>query len=181
MKRAILVPAILLIGSLSGGNADAAIGIESETLTFLNKGYHGSVWYGSGGKRIRFVYSRVTFPEAFSPEGFTNLTARFKEFEFDFFVGEKRDDFRGLWIAVGGGRTDMSIESKTTGATATISTNDFHTGTGYAAPIANNFYVNPWIGADVHLNAPDNVQVGTETWHPRKVDLVGGIKLGFDF
>jgi hypothetical protein len=180
MKRIIVVP-VLLLSCLFSGYANAEFGIESETMTFLNKGYHGSVWYGSGGKRIRLVYSRVTYPEQFNPAGFTNLTSRFKEIEFDFFVGEKRDDFRGLWFAMGGGQTDMSIQSKATGATAKITCNDLHTGIGYAVSVLDGFYVNPWIGADVHLNAPKQVQVGTETWNPRMIDLVGGMKLGFEF
>jgi hypothetical protein len=180
MKKLVLIPA-LLSSCLISGFANADIGIESETMAFLNKGYHASVWYGSRGKRIRLVYSKVTYPGPFNPEGFTNLTSRFKEIEFDFFVGEKRDAFRGLWIALGGGQTDMSIQSKSTAATANITSNDFHTGIGYAVPVLGGFYINPWIGADVHLNAPKNVQVGTETWNPRKVDLVGGMKLGFEF
>lgn len=179
MKR--ITAPILLLSCLSSGYANAEIGIESETLAFLNKGYHGSIWYGSGGKRIRLVYSKVTFPGAFEPEGFTNLTARFKEVEFDFFVGDQRDNFRGLWIALGGGQTNMSIESKTTSATATITSNDLHTGIGYAVSVRGGFYVNPWIGADVHLNTPNRVQVGSETWYPRRVDLVGGMKLGLQF
>jgi hypothetical protein len=150
-------------------------------MTFLNDGYHGSVWYGSGGKRIRLVYAKATYPKPFTPDGFANLTSRFKEIEFDFFVGDKRNDFRGIWLAIGGGQTDMSIESKATGATATITSNDLHSGIGYAVPVLGGFYINPWIGADVHLNTPDSVQVGTETWHPRKIDPVGGMKLGFEF
>lgn len=179
MKR--IVARALLLGCLFSGYAYAEFGIESETMTFLNKGYHASVWYGSGGKRVRLVYSRVTYPEQFAPDGFTNLTARFKEIEFDFFMGEGRNDFRGFWFAIGGGQTDMSIESKTTGATANITATDLHSGIGYAVPVVGGFYVNPWIGADFHLNAPEQVQVGTETWNPRKIDLVGGMKLGFEF
>lgn len=180
MNRIILT-LVLLTNCLFSAHARADFGLESETMAFLNKGYHGSIWYGSGGTRARLVYSRVTFPGAFNPEGFTNLTARFREIEFDFFVGDQRNEFRGLWIAIGGGQTDMSIESKTTGATASITCNDLHSGIGYAIPVQGGFYVNPWIGIDIHLNAPEQVRVGTETWNPRKVDLVGGMKLGFQF
>jgi hypothetical protein len=75
----------------------------------------------------------------------------------------------------------MSIESKTTGAGAQITVNDLHSGIGYAVSITDGFYINPWIGIDVHLNVPNKVQVGTETWNPRKVDPVGGVKLGINF
>lgn len=180
MKRKIIAP-VFALGCLFCGYASADFGIEAETMAFLNKGYHGSVWYGAAGKRVRLVYSRVTYPGPFNPEGFTNMTSRFKEIEFDFFVGDQRNHFRGLWIAIGGGQTDMSIESKTSGATANIVCNDLHSGIGYAVPVQGNFYINPWIGADMHLNAPEQVRVGTETWNPRKIDLVGGMKLGFEF
>lgn len=180
MKKIFIVP-VALLSCIFSGYADAQIGIESDTVAFLNKGYHGSVWYGSGGKRVRLVYAKATFPDSFNPAGFTNLTSTFKEIEFDFFIGEKRDDFRGLWFAIGGGQTKMSIESKTTGAAAKITVNDLHSGIGYAVSIMDGFYINPWIGIDVHIDAPNKVQVGTETWNPRKVDPVGGVKLGIDF
>lgn len=180
MKKSLLVSAVL--ASFLGSNqAHAEIGIESDTVPFLNKGYHGSVWYGSAGKRIRLVYAKATFPDAFTPDGFSNLTSRFKEMEFDFFIGKRREEFLGPWIAIGGGRTDMSIQSSTTGATATITSNDLHSGIGYAIPVTEGFYINPWIGVDIHLNALEKVQVGNETWNPRKADLVGGMKLGIKF
>lgn len=177
------ISAILLLVAMvvMTGNANADVGAESEIMTFLNKGYHGSVWFGTGGNRVRFVYAKATYPDMLNPAGFTNQTSTFKEVEFDFFFGEKRADFRGAWFAIGGGQTDMSIESKTTGATATITANDLHSGIGYAISVAGNFYVNPWIGVDVHLNLPDTVPVGAEVWSPRKVDFVGGMKLGLDF
>lgn len=176
-----IIVSFLLCSCGFAGNANAEIGFESEIMTFANKGYHGSVWFGSGGKRARLVYAKATYPDVLNPAGFTNLTSTFKEIEFDFFFGEKSNDFRGIWFAIGGGQTDMSIESKATGATATITANDLHSGIGYAISVADNFYINPWIGVDVHLNAPDTVQVGTEIWSPRKVDFVGGMKLGIDF
>ncbi len=101
--------------------------------------------------------------------------------EIDFFFGAESNKFRGVWFAIGGGETETSIESKATGETAEITTTDLHSGIGYAISIANSFYINPWIGIDVHLDAPDEVQVGDETWEPRKVDFVGGMKLGINF
>ncbi len=172
---------VLLFSCFLSCHAYAEVGFESETMTFMNKGYHGSVWYGSDGKRVRLVYAKATYPQSLNPEGFTNFTSKFKEIEFDFFTSEEGGHFRGWWFAIGGGQTDMSIESKTTGATARITSDDLHSGIGYAISIVDGFYINPWIGADIHLNAPRTVQVGTEVWHPRKVDVVGGVKLGVDF
>jgi hypothetical protein len=180
MKKTAFLMAAILISTI-GNNANADIGIESEVVTFLNNGYHGSVWFGAEGRRIRFVYAKATYPGALTPSGFTNWTSRFKEAEFDFFFGDRKNDFRGPWFAIGAGQTEMSIESKSTAATARITSNDLHSGIGYAISVANKFYVNPWIGIDVHLNVPGSVQVGTETWNPRKVDWVGGMKLGLNF
>lgn len=134
MIKLILATFLLLTG-LCSGNAHANAGFESEVLTFLNKGYHASVWYGYFGKRLRLVYSRLAYRWAFTPAGFSDFAAKFKEVEFDFIVGEQRTEFRGLWFALGGGRTDLSITSQTTGATAVVTSNDLHTGIGYAIPL----------------------------------------------
>lgn len=173
----ILLTSMILFSNL----ASADYGFEFESITYLNKGYHGSAWYGKNGKRVRLIYASVTYPEMLNPDGFKNYTSTFKEIEFDFYFGEDKDNFREIWFAAGAGQTDMSVESKSTGKTATITSTDFHTGVGYAISVKNNFYINPWIGADVHLDAPKTVNVGSEIWQPQIIEIVGGMKLGFDF
>ncbi|MCF6259108.1 MAG: hypothetical protein L3J98_02945 [Gammaproteobacteria bacterium] len=157
-----------------------SFGVESETMTWLNKGYHGSFWVGTKGLRTRFVVAKATYPDKFSPEGFENLTSEFYEIEFDYFFGEKRNEFRGLWVALGAGYTKQSIESKTTNITESIDLIAMHTGVGYAINLYKGFYINPWLGITLHLNSRE-VNVGSEVWKPNVIDPVLGVKIGYSF
>lgn len=156
-------------------------GFESEIMTWINSGYHGSFWFGRNGLRARFVVASATYPQSFTPEGFKNLTSDFYEVEIDYFFGKKRKDFRGFWVALGPGYTQQTIESETTGLKGSIDLIDLHTGVGYAVNIFKGFYINPWVGIDIHLNAPKEVNIGTEIWNPRIIDPVFGVKLGYSF
>lgn len=156
-------------------------GVESEIMCFINKGYHGSFWFGKNGLRARAVIAKATYPDYLNQVGFSNLTSRFYEIEIDYFFGKKRNDFRGLWYALGSGYTQQSIENATTKESATIDLIDLHTGIGYAISIYNGLYVNPWVGIDLHLNAANEVYVGDNVWNPRKIDPVLGAKIGYSF
>jgi hypothetical protein len=35
-------------------------GVETEIMTWINSGYHGSLWLGKNGMRVRFVSSPKT-------------------------------------------------------------------------------------------------------------------------
>lgn len=157
-----------------------SFGVESEIMTWINKGYHGSFWFGKNGLRARFVVAKATYPDKFNPEGFTNLTSQFYEMEVDYFFGKKRNAFRGLWVALGTGYTKQTIESETTQIKASTDLIDLHTGIGYAINIYKGLYINPWIGIDLHLNTKD-VEVGSETWTPNSIDPVLGAKIGYSF
>jgi hypothetical protein len=156
-------------------------GVESEIMCFINKGYHGSFWIGKNGVRTRLVIAKATYPDYLNPEGFTKLTSKFYEIETDYFFGKKRNNFRGLWYALGVGYTQQSIVSEVAKEKGRIDLIDLHTGVGYAISIYNGFYINPWIGIDLHLNAPKKLRVGNEIWKPRKIDPVLGAKIGYSF
>jgi hypothetical protein len=157
-----------------------SFGVESEIMTWINKGYHGSLWMGRNGFRARLVIAKATYPDSFNPEGFTNLTSEFYEMEFDYFFGKKRNEFRGLWVALGTGYTKQSIESETTSISASTDLMVLHTGIGYAINIYKGLYTTPWLGMALHLNAQD-VEVGNETWTPNFMDPVFGAKIGYSF
>ncbi|SHF35593.1 hypothetical protein [Dysgonomonas macrotermitis] len=156
------------------------IGIESEVMCYINKGYHGSFWVGMNGIRSRFVFAKSTFPSSFAPDGFKNLTSTFYEMEVDFFIGKQKREYKGLWIAAGLGLTNQSIESKSTGLKGDTNLFDIHSGAGYAISLYKALYINPWIGIDIHTNTK-NISVGNETWKPNIIDIVGGAKIGYRF
>lgn len=155
-------------------------GFESEIVTWINQGYHGSFWMGRNGLRARLVIAKATYPDSFNPEGFTDLTSEFYEIEFDYFFGKKRSEFRGLWVALGTGYTRQSIQSETTYIRASTDLIDLHSGVGYAITIYKGLYITPWVGVDLHLNAQD-VEVGNEIWTPNFIDPVFGAKVGYSF
>ncbi len=157
-----------------------SFGIESEVMSFINKGYHGSFWIGYNGIRSRFVIAEATYPNSFSPKGFKDLNSQFYEMEIDFYIGKHRKEYKGLWYAAGFGLTKQSIISEQTGMKGKINLFDFHTGIGYTIGIYEGLYVNPWIGLDVHLNSK-KVRIGDETWKPHFIDPVGGAKIGYSF
>jgi hypothetical protein len=82
-------------------------GLESEIMTWINSGYHGSFWLGKNGKRIRLVVASATFPKYLNPEGFKNLTSDFYEIEFDYFFGKKGEN-----LEVYGMLWDQDIRNK---------------------------------------------------------------------
>ncbi len=157
-----------------------SFGIESEIMTWINQGYHGSFWIGKKGLRTRFVVAKATYPDNFNPEGFTNLTSEFYEIEFDYFFGENRNDFRGFWVALGTGYTKQSIESESTNITRSIDLISMHTGVGYAINLYKGLYINPWLGITLHLNTQE-INVGSEIWEPNLIDPVLGAKIGYSF
>jgi hypothetical protein len=155
-------------------------GVETEIMAWINKGYHGSFWIGKKGLRARFVLAKATYPDSFNPKGFTNLTSNYYEMEIDCFFGKKRNEFRGLWLALGPGYTKQNIESKTTQMTASTDLITLHTGGGYAINLYKGIYINPWIGIALNLNNHD-VYVGSEIWSPNLIDPVFGAKIGYSF
>lgn len=171
---------IAIEGYAQQAGEEIILGLESEIMCFINKGYHGSVWLGYKGFRTRFVVAQSTYPDRLAPEGFKNLRSQFYEVEIDFFLGKRRKEYRGLWVASGFGLTKQSLESETTGLKGDINLFDWHNGVGYAIGIYKGLYINPWIGIDVHMN-PRNVAIGYETWKPNIIDPVGGAKIGYSF
>ena len=161
--------------------ADGKYGFESNVPTFLLDGHHGSVWYGENGRRARAVVAKAVYPGDLTEAGFKDKTLTFFELEFDFFFGEHAANFRGPWLASGFGRTRQEITSQSSGSRVGISTNDFHFGGGYTFGLTQRTTINPWVGGDYHLNSPDAVAVGNETWNPKTLGLVGGVKVGIDF
>lgn len=157
-----------------------SFGIESEVMSYINKGYHGSFWVGINGVRSRFVYAQATYPSSFAPKGFKNFKSRFYEVEIDVFFGKKRKEYRGLWYALGLGFTKQSVESETTSLKGNINLFDIHTGAGYAIGIYKGLYINPWVGLDIHTN-PKSIEIGNEVWKPHIIDPVGGAKIGYRF
>lgn len=158
-----------------------AFGFESEIMTWVNGGFHGSFWIGKNGHRARLVIAKATYPDYLNPEGFRNLTSTFYEIETDHFFGKKRNKFRGLWFAIGAGYTKQNIESETTNQEGIIDLFDIHSGVGYAINVYKSLYINPWIGIDIHVNAPDKVLIDSEIWYPRMIDPVLGAKIGYSF
>ena len=177
----VFVPLLSIIAISDTVMAEGKYGIESNLVPFFLDGYHASVWYGKNGYRARVVTAKSDYPSSLVQSGFEDQTLTFYEVEFDIFFGDKKDQFRGLWIAAGYGRTKQEIRSETTGSEASIRTNDIHFGTGYTFEITNDITLNPWIGGAYHLNIPTNVEVGSEVWNPDDIDLVGGVKLGYEF
>jgi hypothetical protein len=159
--------------------AKVAYGFESELMTWINSGYHGSFWIGKNGHRFRAIVARATFPSQFTPEGFRDLTSQFYEVETDHFFGKNRAQFRGFWLAIGAGYTKQSIVEQTSHMKKAVDLIDIHSGAGYAINIYKGMYINPWLGIDYHVNAPDAVPVGNRVWKPGTVDPVFGAKIGY--
>lgn len=180
-KIIISAPLLALNAYSNVAQAQSHYGFESNVTTFIGNGYHGSFWYGKNGLRARAILSRAVYPDKLTADGFKDKTLTYREVEFDFFFGANADKFRGFWLAAGFGRTDHEITSKSTEIQASISTNDLHFGGGYTFELTSRFTCNPWLGGDYHASAPDEVKVGNETWNPKKLELVAGLKLGIDF
>lgn len=182
-KSSITALILILVSSLSGVHSQDSInrikfGLEAESMCFINNGYHGSFWIGKKGIRARFVIAKATFPGSITPKGFKDLTSNFYEVEIDRFLGKHKNDFKGIWYAIGSGYTNQKIISASTNSEAYIHLVDLHSGIGYTLNLYKCVYLNPWLGIDAHINRPKNVSVGGEIWHPRLIEPLFGAKLG---
>lgn len=107
MKKAISTILILLFCYFNGYAQETepekkcnkiSFGLESEIMSYINKGYHGSFWIGMNGIRSRFVYAQATYPSSFAPDGFKDLKSEFYEMEIDFFFWNKEKRVQRIMV-----------------------------------------------------------------------------------
>ena len=79
------------------------LGIEADVLPYILSGAHGDVWAGLDGWRARAIAVTNTAPSFFTPSGFQNPHTSILELEVDRFFGHRAAEFRGPWVAAGGG------------------------------------------------------------------------------
>lgn len=181
MKTLLTTMAIILSSIPMYVNAEAKFGIESSLLPYYLDGYHVSAWYGDNGYRARFEVSEASYPDEMVASGFTSSEVSFYEVEFDAYFGSQKNEFRGFWIGAGVGQSEHSITAISSNTSSNIISNDLHVSTGYTYSMMKNITVNPWVGASYYLGFPDDVVVGSDTWSPEALQLVGGFNLGIDF
>ncbi|TGV00740.1 hypothetical protein [Flavivirga rizhaonensis] len=154
------------------------VGVETNILPFLYNGYHGSIWGGKNGYRLRLVTAKTDYPSSTVPEGFSKVNLTFYEVEFDAFFGRRKSEFIGFWLASGIGRTTHEATTSN-GISDKTTTTDIHFGIGYTFSVWKGLTVNPWVGGAWHTDFPDEIVVGSEIWRPNSLSPVGGLKIGY--
>jgi hypothetical protein len=124
----------------------------------------------------------VTFtaPSFFTPSGFDSLRTTTFEIEIDRFFGPHADEFRGPWVAAGGGLSLLSVDSSNGNGHGSTSAFELSTGVGWSFPLALNVYIDPWVGAGFQFT-PSAMGVGEQTMHPSRFGPQLGLKVGWNF
>jgi hypothetical protein len=155
------------------------LGIEADALPYALGGAHGDVWVGFDGWRARAIAATSTAPSFFTPAGFENLRTTILELEVDRFFGPRAREFRGPWVAAGGGLSLLSVDARDRSGHGSTSAFEVSGGVGWAISLPSSFYVDPWVGFTYQFNQ-NSIPVGDQTWGPPKFGPVLGVKLGWN-
>jgi hypothetical protein len=140
-------------------------------------GYAPQVWVGIGHVRVRFVGSHLEPPDAFAfaPKGFRNPTTTAFASIIDYTFGSNLDRW---WIGSGFEIWEQTIEHDGVAGTAGWSSVVFTLGGGYIWRLAENFFVDPWLGAHAVMN-PQTVSLGASEYKPFPLQGELSLKLGW--
>lgn len=154
------------------------VGVEADVLPYVLGGAHGDVWAGLDGWRARAIAATTPAPSFFTPAGFDDLRTTIVEMELDRFFGPNAAEFRGPWIAAGGGFSYLTIAANDHAGAGSISAFEVSGGVGWTIPVLAGFYVDPWVGFTYEFT-PEVVAVGTQEWRPTRLNPLLGIKIGW--
>ena len=154
-----------------------ALGLEVDILPYITGGYYGSIWYGIGQVRGRFVVANVNVPSFYIPSGFKDNNIYAYALLVDYFI--RSNDFSKFWIGVGPEYWDASITSESTGSTAYYSNYIISVGLGYSWKFYRNFYLNPWLAFHILAAGDSHVDVDGEDFKPPTVTPEISLKIGW--
>jgi hypothetical protein len=155
------------------------LGLETDVVPYVLLGGHGDLWLGYDRWRVRAIAATFTQPSFFTPSGFDNQHSTLVEVEIDRFLAWGADDFRGLWVAAGGGLTVDTIDANDRSGHASTVAPELSAGVGWAIALPLHFYVDPWAAVEYQFT-PSQIQVGTRVWHPVHVTPQFGVKIGWN-
>ncbi len=156
-----------------------AIGFELDVLPYIMGGYYGSVWYGYGPVRGRFIVANSNVPSFFIPAGFKNNNLQVYALIGDYFI--QSSSFEKLWVGFGVEYWDGTIVSESTEVSADYKNYVITIGLGYVWKFWDNFYLNPWFGMHLIAAGDTSVPVGNEEFKPPVIIPEISLKLGWYF
>lgn len=154
------------------------LGLEADVVPYAFGGAHLDAWAGRDGWRARAIAATGKDPAFLTPSGFKNLRTDFLEIEIDRFIGARAAQFRGPWIAAGGGAAHLTIDADNGSGRGSTTVPELSVGAGWIFSLPSNFYIDPWFGAGYQFT-PGSIAVGTRTWHPQRVVPEIGLKIGW--
>jgi hypothetical protein len=158
--------------------ARMGLGLEADVVPYILSGAHVDGWVGMRGWRTRAIAVTFTAPSFFTPDGFDNLHTTLFEVELDRFFGPHADEFRGPWVAAGGGLELLAVDASDGSAHGSTSAFELSTGVGWSFPLAFNAYVDPWVGA-AYAFTPTAIAVGTHSMQTARFSPQLGLKIGW--
>ena len=185
-SKLFLIFTVVVFFTFSDGNCQkrrtsyfTGIGFELDVLPYFTGGYYGSIWYGHGPVRGRFIVANTNVPSFFIPTGFKDYNLQVYALIGDYFI--QSSSFEKLWVGLGVEYWDGTIVSESTEISADHNNYVITIRLGYVWKFYKNFYLNPWFGLHIIAAGDTSVPVGNEEFKPPVITPEISLKLGWHF
>ena len=153
------------------------LGIELDALPFVTGGYFGAMTIGTQKLRGRLLYTKVNMPSFITPSQFNYHRVHSTAVLVDYFFKDMSQN--GFWLGLGIVRWNSSIREKSSDITKEFDTYLINGSLGYLYPIWKRFYISPWAGMSIPLNASAPVKIGNSIYQRPFFNPEASIKIGF--
>jgi len=162
----------------SQSEPNTKVGFEVDLLPYFTGGYYGSVWIGHNHVRYRAIVTRLTTPEFYVENGFTNNRIQAYTLIADYFL---KPNFEKWWVGSGFEYWKESIQTDAKTSTAYFNNTIFTLGGGYALKFFKNFYLNPWAAFHLRIAGASEVWVSSEEYRVPELTPEISLKIGWHF
>lgn len=173
-----LLISLTAAGQSVKGPSTSSTGFEIDALPYITGGYYGSVWVSHNHFRYRAIVTRVTTPDFFLKDGFTNNKMMVYALVTDYFFQPRVEKW---WIGAGFEYWDAQIQTDARLSTAKYENYIFTVGGGYVWKFHRNFYLNPWAAVHGRIAGDERVAVDGVEFRPGFFTPEASLKVGWYF
>ena len=182
MKKWILITSLFsLLQAGAQSHTDSSYhklqaGIELDVLPYALGGYFGAGWIGKDHVRLRVLTANVHKPDLTTNSAFTHHHIYAYALVADYFL---KTGWQGWWIGAGPVYWKSTIQSKSSGASASFDNWLLNGSIGYHFPISNKLYCSPWGGLSLRVAGDQQTPVGAERFTLPLLNPEVSVKFGW--